>query len=91
MDWAALLSRVPKLVAECTTCSSPATKRNANKVPGDFADLLALLQQMAGRENQEQVRQFYAGKEAFLSSTGTYSAVFCEVSTADSFSTVLLL
>ncbi|KAJ8577422.1 hypothetical protein ON010_g1787 [Phytophthora cinnamomi] len=66
VDWA-LLSRIPKLVAECTTCSSPSppTKRNASKVPGDFAGLLVLLQQMAGRENQEQVRQFYAGKEAF--------------------------
>ncbi|GMF24781.1 unnamed protein product [Phytophthora fragariaefolia] len=78
IDWCALLPRIPKLVAECTTCSSPATgspptKRAANKVSGNFADLLALLQQMAGRENQEQVRQFYAGKETFPGGNGMQS------------------
>ncbi|KAE8878502.1 hypothetical protein PF005_g8307 [Phytophthora fragariae] len=75
VDWAALLSRIPKLVAECTTCSSPpaTTKRNASKAPGDFADLLVLLQQMAGRENQERVRQFYAGREAFPSASPSWN------------------
>ncbi|KAF1780408.1 Uncharacterized protein GQ600_27091 [Phytophthora cactorum] len=68
IDWAALLAKIPKLVAECTTCSgpattSPSTKRNATNGVGTFADLLALLQQMAGRENQQRVKQFYAGND----------------------------
>ncbi|KAG3086455.1 hypothetical protein PI124_g12784 [Phytophthora idaei] len=68
IDWAALLAKIPKLVAECTTCSgpattSPSTKRNATNGVGTFADLLALLQQMAGRENQQCVKQFYAGND----------------------------
>ncbi|KAG3163921.1 hypothetical protein PC128_g20269 [Phytophthora cactorum] len=68
IDWAALLAKIPKLVAECTTCSgpattSPSTKRNATNGVETFADLLALLQQMAGRENQQRVKQFYAGND----------------------------
>lgn len=68
IDWAALLAKIPKLVAECTTCSGPATaspptKRSANNSVATFADLLALLQQMAGRENQQRVKQFYAGND----------------------------
>ncbi|KAG7387779.1 hypothetical protein PHYPSEUDO_013678 [Phytophthora pseudosyringae] len=69
VDWSSLLAKIPKLVAECTTCSgsattsSPATKRGANNGVGNFTDLLALLQQMAGRENQQRVKQFYAGND----------------------------
>ncbi|GMF17447.1 unnamed protein product [Phytophthora lilii] len=66
IDWAVLLAKIPKIVAECTTCSgstatSPPTKRKANNGANDFVNLLALLQQMAGRENQQQVRLFYSG------------------------------
>ncbi|KAF1790772.1 Uncharacterized protein GQ600_151 [Phytophthora cactorum] len=43
--------------------TSPSTKRNATNGVGTFADLLALLQQMAGRENQQRVKQFYAGND----------------------------
>lgn len=75
IDWATLLAKIPKMVAECTTCSgpattSPATKRNANNGAKTFADFLALLQQMAGRENQQQVKQFYLGNETVNGENG---------------------
>jgi hypothetical protein len=76
IDWAALLAKIPKLVAECTTCSTPTTTSPHKKASGDsgatsMETLLALLQQMAGRENQQQVRSFYSGKETYYGRTGT--------------------
>ncbi|EEY64310.1 uncharacterized protein PITG_02863 [Phytophthora infestans T30-4] len=70
IDWAALLAKIPKLVAECTTCSGPATaspptKRSANNSVATFADLLALLQQMAGRENQQRVKHWNQRRKLF--------------------------
>ncbi|POM78142.1 Hypothetical protein PHPALM_4367 [Phytophthora palmivora] len=76
IDWATLLTKIPKLVAECTTCSpstSPPTKRNTSNGVGNFADLLALLQQMAGRENQQQVKQFYAGIDPVYSASPSWN------------------
>uniref|UniRef100_H3GTR8 Uncharacterized protein n=1 Tax=Phytophthora ramorum TaxID=164328 RepID=H3GTR8_PHYRM len=68
IDWAALLTKIPKLVAECTTCTTattnPPTKHTASTGAKSMEDLLALLQQMAGRENQQQVRQFYSGRDS---------------------------
>ncbi|KAG1711376.1 hypothetical protein DVH05_008630 [Phytophthora capsici] len=73
VDWASLLAKIPKLVAECTTATtSPPTKRSGNDAAGTFTDLLVLLQRMAGRENQQQVKLFYAGNDpVFLGSAST--------------------
>ncbi|KAL3674850.1 hypothetical protein V7S43_000774 [Phytophthora oleae] len=71
VDWATLLAKIPKLVAECTTATtSPPTKRSANDGAGTFADLLTLLQRMAGRENQQQVKLFYAGNDPVFLGSG---------------------
>lgn len=69
IEWGPLLAKIPQVGTECTNWTSPGTQSARLSVHPPFMAFLALLQQMAGRENQHAILHYYEtqqGKRCLL-------------------------